>query len=50
MIDLSEKKKEGNSTLAQLLFFLFELCIVPQEEGVSEDLFCSRFDDESVMR
>ena len=41
MIDLSEKKK-GNSTF-QLLFFLLELCIVPQEEGVSEDLFCSRF-------
>lgn len=50
MIDLSEKKKKGNSTLAQLLFFLFELCIVPQEEGVGEDLFCSRFDDESAMR
>lgn len=50
MIDLSGKKKKGNSTLAQLLFFSLELCIVPQEEGVSEDLFCSRFDDESVMR
>ena len=36
--------------LAQILFFLFELCIVPQEEGVSEDLFSSRFDDESVVR
>ena len=36
--------------LAQLLFFLLELCIVPLEEGVSEDLFCSRFDNESAMR
>ena len=48
--DLFIRKKKGNSTLAQLLFFLLELCIVPQEEGVSKDLFCSRFDDESVMR
>ena len=37
-------EKKGNSTLAQLLFFLLELCIVPQEEGVGEDhFFCSRF-------